>query len=75
MEGPLHAALRLCVMQCCNPQPEHKAHINSVDARRSFIRPAHRWPTTIDLSTIGVAVSWQDAADVLSHKLGNHLSP
>jgi lipoyl(octanoyl) transferase len=30
---------------------------------------------TIDLSTIGVAVSWQDAADVLGQKLGNHLSP
>jgi lipoyl(octanoyl) transferase len=30
---------------------------------------------TIDLSTIGVAVSWQDAADVLGHKLGNQLSP
>lgn len=31
--------------------------------------------TTIDLSTIGIAVSWQDAADVLGHKLGTHLSP
>lgn len=30
---------------------------------------------TIDLSTIGVAVSWQDAADVLGQKLSNQLSP
>lgn len=30
---------------------------------------------TIDLSTIGPAVSWQEAADVLGQKLGTHLSP
>jgi len=30
---------------------------------------------TIDLSTIGVSVSWQDAADVLSHKLVTYLAP
>jgi lipoyl(octanoyl) transferase len=30
---------------------------------------------TIDLSTIGVYVSWQEAADVLSHKLATYLSP
>lgn len=30
---------------------------------------------TVDLSTIGVQVSWQDAADVLSHKLATFLTP
>ncbi len=30
---------------------------------------------TVDLSTIGVSVSWQDAADVLSHKLATFLAP
>ncbi len=30
---------------------------------------------TVDLSTIGVSVSWQDAADVLSHKLVTLLAP
>jgi lipoyl(octanoyl) transferase len=30
---------------------------------------------TIDLSTIGVAVSWQEAADVLSQKLATYLLP
>lgn len=30
---------------------------------------------TVDLSTIGVQVSWQDAADVLSHKLATYLAP
>jgi lipoyl(octanoyl) transferase len=30
---------------------------------------------TVDLSTIGYAVSWQDAADVLSHKLATYLAP
>jgi len=30
---------------------------------------------TVDLSTIGFQVSWQDAADVLSHKLATYLSP
>jgi lipoyl(octanoyl) transferase len=30
---------------------------------------------TVDLSTIGYQVSWQDAADVLSHKLANYLAP
>ena len=30
---------------------------------------------TVDLSTIGVAVSWDDAADVLSHKLATYLAP
>lgn len=30
---------------------------------------------TVDLSTIGVSVSWQEAADVLSTKLQNHLLP
>jgi lipoyl(octanoyl) transferase len=30
---------------------------------------------TVDLSTIGVQVSWQEAADVLSQKLVNQLSP
>jgi lipoyl(octanoyl) transferase len=30
---------------------------------------------TVDLSTIGVMVSWQDAADVLSQKLVTHLTP
>jgi lipoyl(octanoyl) transferase len=30
---------------------------------------------TIDLRTIGVDVSWQDAADVFSHKLVSQLSP
>lgn len=31
--------------------------------------------TTTDLSTIGVTASWQEAADVLGHKLATHLSP
>lgn len=30
---------------------------------------------TVDLSTIGVQVSWQDAADLLGHKLANYLAP
>jgi len=30
---------------------------------------------TVDLSTIGVQVSWQDAADVLGHKLVTYLAP
>jgi lipoyl(octanoyl) transferase len=30
---------------------------------------------TVDLSTIGVSVSWQEAADVLSHKLVTYLAP
>jgi lipoyl(octanoyl) transferase len=30
---------------------------------------------TVDLSTIGVSVSWQEAADVLSHKLSTYLAP
>jgi len=30
---------------------------------------------TIDLSTIGVSTSWQEAADVLGHKLGAYLAP
>lgn len=30
---------------------------------------------TVDFSTIGVQVSWQDAADVLSHKLATYLAP
>jgi lipoyl(octanoyl) transferase len=30
---------------------------------------------TTDLSTIGVSVSWQEAADVLGHKLVTYLSP
>lgn len=30
---------------------------------------------TVDLSTIGVPVSWQDAADVLGHKLATYLAP
>jgi lipoyl(octanoyl) transferase len=30
---------------------------------------------TVDLSTIGYQVSWQDAADVLSHKLVTYLAP
>ncbi len=30
---------------------------------------------TVDLSTIGVQVSWQDAADVLSQKLAIYLAP
>jgi lipoyl(octanoyl) transferase len=30
---------------------------------------------TVDLSTIGVSVSWQEAADVLSQKLVTHLMP
>lgn len=30
---------------------------------------------TTDLSTIGVSVSWQDAANVLSHKLASYLQP
>lgn len=30
---------------------------------------------TVDLSTIGFQVSWQDAADILSHKLATYLAP
>jgi lipoyl(octanoyl) transferase len=30
---------------------------------------------TVDLSTIGVSVSWSDAADVLGHKLATYLAP
>ena len=30
---------------------------------------------TVDFSTIGVMVSWQDAADVLAHKLRTYLAP
>ena len=30
---------------------------------------------TVDLSTIGVSVSWQETADVLSQKLVTHLAP
>ena len=30
---------------------------------------------TVDLSTIGVSVSWHEAADVLSHKLVHSLAP
>lgn len=30
---------------------------------------------TVDLSTIGISVSWQDAADVLSQKLVTYLAP
>jgi lipoyl(octanoyl) transferase len=30
---------------------------------------------TVDLSTIGVSVSWQEAADILSQKLVTHLTP
>ena len=30
---------------------------------------------TTDLSTIGVSASWQDAAEVLGQKLGQHLAP
>jgi lipoyl(octanoyl) transferase len=30
---------------------------------------------TVDLSTIGVDISWQDAADVLGHKLVTYLAP
>ena len=30
---------------------------------------------TVDLSTIGVSVGWNDAADVLSHKLATYLAP
>ena len=30
---------------------------------------------TVDLSTIGVSISWQEAADVLSHKLVTYLAP
>jgi lipoyl(octanoyl) transferase len=30
---------------------------------------------TVDLSTIGVSVSWQEAADTLSHKLVTYLAP
>ena len=30
---------------------------------------------TVDLSTIGVSVSWQEVADVLSQKLATYLSP
>ena len=30
---------------------------------------------TVDLSTIGVSVTWNEAAKVLGQKLGAHLSP
>ncbi|MDO9166396.1 MAG: lipoyl(octanoyl) transferase LipB [Rhodoferax sp.] len=30
---------------------------------------------TVDLSTIGVSVSWQEAADLFSHKLATYLAP
>jgi len=30
---------------------------------------------TVDLSTMGVSVSWQEAADVLGHKLATYLAP
>ena len=30
---------------------------------------------TVDLSTIGVSVPWQEAADFFSHKLATHLAP
>ena len=30
---------------------------------------------TVDLSTIGVLVSWQDAADFFSKKLATYLAP
>ena len=30
---------------------------------------------TVDLSTIGVSVTWQEAADVLSQKLVTYLAP
>ncbi len=30
---------------------------------------------TVDLSTIGVSVPWQDAADLLGHKLATYLAP
>ena len=30
---------------------------------------------TVDLSTIGVSIDWQDAADLLSHKLATYLAP
>jgi lipoyl(octanoyl) transferase len=30
---------------------------------------------TVDLSTIGVFVAWQEAADVLSQKLASYLAP
>jgi lipoyl(octanoyl) transferase len=30
---------------------------------------------TVDLSTIGVAVSWEETAQVLSHQLSTTLSP
>jgi lipoyl(octanoyl) transferase len=30
---------------------------------------------TVDLSTIGVSVSWQEAADVLGQKLITYLAP
>ncbi len=30
---------------------------------------------TVDLSTIGVSVGWQEAADVLGHKLSTYLAP
>ena len=35
----------------------------------------YRGLQTVDLSTIGVSVSWQDAADVLSQKLVTYLAP
>jgi lipoyl(octanoyl) transferase len=30
---------------------------------------------TVDLSTIGLSVSWQEAADVLSQKLATYCAP
>jgi lipoyl(octanoyl) transferase len=30
---------------------------------------------TVDLSTIGVSASWQEAAEVLGHKLSSYLAP
>jgi lipoyl(octanoyl) transferase len=42
----------------------------------SRINPCgYRQLQTIDLSTIGVQVSWQDAADVLGQKLAAYLAP
>jgi lipoyl(octanoyl) transferase len=42
----------------------------------SRIHPCgHAGLATVDLSTIGVSVSWQDVADVLSQKLATYLLP
>ena len=30
---------------------------------------------TVDLSTIGIQVAWQDAADILGQKLASYLAP